>query len=162
MKHFSLPSWTNLLEKVKQRRSFGSLTPNFPKSTEAEEHPKASDIPAIGPVERAHWPGTKLPEFKIPQIPPIPPFPLPPVLGFPQIGNELPKEKGTKMNALDKGLAVVRSEPVRVILYPLLIALVAYLGISDGAEELILAVVAAVLGIPAVEAARSKVTPEVK
>lgn len=60
-------------------------------------------------------------------------------------------------------ISILRSEPVRMLLHPLILALVAYLvtkGILDSnTSQIVLAVVAAVLGIPAVEAARARVTP---
>lgn len=67
------------------------------------------------------------------------------------------------MNAVTKLLDVIRSEPIRTILYPLLVILVGTLlakgGISEFSADTIIAVVAAVLGIPATEIARRNVTP---
>ena len=58
------------------------------------------------------------------------------------------------------------SEPVRVALYPLLAALLAYLVVAGkldvNAAMFISAAVAAALGVPAIEIARSKVTPQAK
>lgn len=57
----------------------------------------------------------------------------------------------------------VRSEPVRVWMYGVLVAILALLvgtGVVTGAlAPLIMGVITAVLAIPAVEIARSKVTP---
>ncbi len=64
------------------------------------------------------------------------------------------------MNAI---LSTVRSEPIRTILYPLLAILVGVLvarGVVDqSGADIITGVVAALLGIPAAEAARNRVTP---
>ncbi|WP_454196136.1 hypothetical protein [Nocardia sp. Marseille-Q1738] len=64
------------------------------------------------------------------------------------------------MNAI---LTALRSEPVRALLYPLLVALIGY-GVTRGVVSadtsgFILAVVAAALGLPAVESARHRVSP---
>ncbi|MTE16291.1 hypothetical protein [Nocardia aurantiaca] len=64
---------------------------------------------------------------------------------------------------MNKLLSIAHSEPVRVLLYPLLVALIGY-GVTKGiissdASGVILAVLAAGLGIPAVESARSRVNP---
>lgn len=60
-------------------------------------------------------------------------------------------------------ITILRSEPVRALLYPLLVALIGY-GVTKGVVSsdlsgFVLAVVAAVLGLPAVEAARHRVSP---
>lgn len=64
---------------------------------------------------------------------------------------------------MNKVLTILHSEPVRVLLYPLLVALIGY-GVTEGilssdTSGVILAVLAAALGIPAVESARSRVNP---
>ncbi len=60
-------------------------------------------------------------------------------------------------------LSLLSREPVRVYLYGVVGAIVALLVgvgvVSSGVAPLILAVVTAVLAVPAVEAARAKVTP---
>ncbi|MEV6432564.1 hypothetical protein [Nocardia sp. NPDC051463] len=64
------------------------------------------------------------------------------------------------MNAV---LSALRSEPIRTILYPLLAVLVGVLvarGVVDeSGADIITGIVAAVLGIPAAEAARKRVAP---
>ncbi|MBF6296562.1 hypothetical protein IU459_03280 [Nocardia amamiensis] len=64
---------------------------------------------------------------------------------------------------MNKVLTTLRSEPVRALLYPLLVAVIGY-GVTKGvvsadASGFILAVVAAALGLPAVESARHRVSP---
>lgn len=67
---------------------------------------------------------------------------------------------------MSKILDTVRSEPIRTLLYPVLVvvigALVAKGLVSDFSADTIIAIVAAVLGVPAAEAARGKVRPTVK
>lgn len=62
------------------------------------------------------------------------------------------------MNAI---MSTIRSEPIRTLLYPILVvvigALVAKGVLSDFSADTIVAIVAAVLGIPAAETARSQV-----
>ncbi|MFE7798998.1 hypothetical protein [Nocardia sp. NPDC057440] len=62
------------------------------------------------------------------------------------------------MNAV---LSVIRSEPIRTLLYPILIvvvgALVAKGVLSDFSADTIVAIVAAVFGVPAAEIARKNV-----
>lgn len=66
----------------------------------------------------------------------------------------------------EKVLTFVRREPIRALLYPLLLSLVAVLvtkGVLDGnSAPVVLAVVSAVLAVPAAEVARSQVTPVAK
>jgi hypothetical protein len=64
---------------------------------------------------------------------------------------------------MNKVLAILHSEPVRALLYPLLVALIGY-GVTKGivssdTSSFILAVLAAMLGLPAVESARRRVSP---
>ncbi|MGQ4597537.1 hypothetical protein [Nocardia sp. R6R-6] len=64
---------------------------------------------------------------------------------------------------MNKILTTLRSEPVRTLLYPLLVAAIGY-GVTKGvisedASGFIVAVVAAALGLPAVESARRRVSP---
>jgi len=66
-------------------------------------------------------------------------------------------------NPMKKVLMILRSEPVRTLLYPLLVALIGY-GVTKGfvssdSSGVIVAVLAAALGIPAVESARGRVVP---
>ncbi|MGO4649782.1 hypothetical protein AB4305_33375 [Nocardia sp. 2YAB30] len=67
---------------------------------------------------------------------------------------------------MDKLLSILQSEPVRTRAYPLLVVLVAYLVakgvVSDDLSQCILAAVAALLGLRAVELARGVVTPVAK
>lgn len=63
-----------------------------------------------------------------------------------------------------QALAWVRAnEPVRLLMYPAIVALVGYLvvngTISDDFAQVIIAVIALMLGVPAIEAARGRVTP---
>ncbi|UGT65338.1 hypothetical protein LTT66_18380 [Nocardia gipuzkoensis] len=64
---------------------------------------------------------------------------------------------------MSKLISALRAEPVRAILYPLLAILVGVLvtrGIVDQfSADIIIGIVGAVLGVPAAEAARAKVTP---
>ncbi|MEU6582399.1 hypothetical protein [Nocardia sp. NPDC046763] len=58
---------------------------------------------------------------------------------------------------------ILRSEPVRTLLYPLLVALAGY-GVTTGVVSsdlsgFLVAVAAAALGVPAVESVRGRVTP---
>jgi len=67
---------------------------------------------------------------------------------------------------MNKVLSVVRSEPIRAILYPVLLiligALVAKGVLTDFSSDIVIGLIGAVLGIPAAEAARSKVWPSAK
>ncbi|WP_454199604.1 phage holin [Nocardia sp. Marseille-Q1738] len=67
------------------------------------------------------------------------------------------------MSIVNAVLNAVRSEPIRTILYPLLAILVGTLvargTVDQSMGDIITAVIAAVLGIPAAEIARSKVSP---
>lgn len=63
-----------------------------------------------------------------------------------------------------RALAWLRAnEPVRLLMYPAIVAVVAYLvvngTISDDFAQVVTAVVALVLGVPAIEATRGRVTP---
>ncbi|WP_280305359.1 phage holin [Nocardia neocaledoniensis] len=63
-----------------------------------------------------------------------------------------------------RALAWLRAnEPVRLLMYPAIVAVVAYLvvngTISDDFAQVITAVIALVLGVPAIEATRDRVTP---
>lgn len=64
---------------------------------------------------------------------------------------------------MNRVLSFVREEPVRAALLPLIGALVTYLvargALTEAMAPLILAVVAAFLGVPVTEAIRSQVTP---
>lgn len=68
--------------------------------------------------------------------------------------------KGTNMSKL---ISALRTEPIRALLWPVLVGIAGYLvvrGVVDQfSADMILVIVAAVLGIPAAEAARAKVTP---
>ncbi|MER7449790.1 hypothetical protein ABTW96_05830 [Nocardia beijingensis] len=64
---------------------------------------------------------------------------------------------------MNKVIAILHSEPVRALLYPLLVALIGY-GVAKGVVSsdlsgFVLALVAAALGLPAVESARHRVSP---
>ncbi|WP_067479637.1 hypothetical protein [Nocardia amamiensis] len=64
---------------------------------------------------------------------------------------------------MNKVITTLRSEPVRALMYPLLVPLIGY-GVTSGVVSadtsgFILAVVAAALGLPAVESARQRVSP---
>ncbi len=67
------------------------------------------------------------------------------------------------MTIVNSVLSAIRSEPIRTIIYPLLAILVASLvargTVDQSAADIITGVVAAILGIPAAEVARAKVTP---
>jgi hypothetical protein len=62
---------------------------------------------------------------------------------------------------MNKLFAVLKTEPVRALLHPLILGAFAYLVargvITQDASQYLVAAVLAVLGIPAVEVARSKV-----
>lgn len=78
-------------------------------------------------------------------------------------GTDLHKTQPRKGKPMNKVLTTLRSEPVRALLYPLLVAVIGY-GVTRGvvsadASGFILAVVAAALGLPAVESARHRVSP---
>jgi hypothetical protein len=64
---------------------------------------------------------------------------------------------------MSKLLSTLRAEPIRAILYPLLAILVGVLvarGLVDQfSADIIIGIVGAVLGVPAAEAARAKVSP---
>ncbi|MEU7628761.1 hypothetical protein AB0C34_02080 [Nocardia sp. NPDC049220] len=64
---------------------------------------------------------------------------------------------------MKKVFMTLRSEPVRALLYPVLAALVGYQVtkgvVSSDLSDFILAVLAAALGLPAVETARGRVIP---
>ncbi|MEU7766918.1 hypothetical protein AB0B25_17550 [Nocardia sp. NPDC049190] len=64
---------------------------------------------------------------------------------------------------MKKVFTTLRSEPVRTLLYPVLAALIGYQVtkgiISSDLSDFILAVLAAALGLPAVESARGRVSP---
>lgn len=70
------------------------------------------------------------------------------------------------MASLNSMMSLIRSEPIRTILYPLLAILVGVLvarGVVDqSGADIITGIVAALLGIPAAEAARMRVTPVAK
>ena len=61
---------------------------------------------------------------------------------------------------MTKILSVIQSEPIRTILYPVLLiligALVAKGVLTDFSSDIVIGLIGAVLGIPAAEAARSK------
>ena len=64
---------------------------------------------------------------------------------------------------MNRILTMLRSEPVRSLLYPVLVALIGY-GVTTGVltsdmSGLFIAVLAAALGLPAVESARRRVSP---
>ncbi|MEU1994661.1 hypothetical protein ABZ511_09450 [Nocardia gamkensis] len=64
---------------------------------------------------------------------------------------------------MNKVITILHSEPVRALLYPLLAALIGY-GVTKGVlssdlSGFVLAIVAAALGLPAVESARHRVSP---
>ena len=67
---------------------------------------------------------------------------------------------------MNRVLSVIRSEPVRAIVYPLLAiligALIAKGVITSSMGDVITAIVTALVGVPAAEAARVKVTPTAK
>jgi hypothetical protein len=62
---------------------------------------------------------------------------------------------------MNKILSTIRSEPIRAILYPVLVILIGTLvtkGIlTDFSSDIVIGLIGAVLGVPAAEAARSKV-----
>ncbi|MGW4090031.1 hypothetical protein [Nocardia sp. NPDC004750] len=64
---------------------------------------------------------------------------------------------------MSKILSTLRTEPVRAILYPLLVILAGVLvtrGVVDEfSADTIIGIVGAILGVPAAEIARAKVTP---
>ena len=64
---------------------------------------------------------------------------------------------------MNKIISAIQSEPVRAIVWPLLAilvgALVAKGTITSSLGDVITAIVAALVGVPAAEAARAKVTP---
>lgn len=64
---------------------------------------------------------------------------------------------------MSKLIAALRTEPIRTILWPVLVALAGVLvvrGIVDQfSADVIIGIVGAILGIPAAEAARAKVSP---
>jgi hypothetical protein len=64
---------------------------------------------------------------------------------------------------MNKVLTILRSEPVRTLLYPVLVALVGYQVakgvISSDRSDFILAVLAAARRLPAVESASRRVSP---
>lgn len=64
---------------------------------------------------------------------------------------------------MSKILSTLRTEPIRALLWPVLVGIAGYLvvrGVVDEfSKDMILVIVAAVLGIPAAEAARAKVIP---
>lgn len=67
---------------------------------------------------------------------------------------------------MSKILSTLRTEPVRALLWPVLVGIAGYLVVRGVVDEfsadMIVAILAAVLGIPAAEAARAKVTPDAK
>ena len=71
------------------------------------------------------------------------------------------------MSVVNSVLATVRTEPVRTLLYPVLVAIGGLL-VAKGfltefsADTIVTLIAAAILGIPATELARRKVWPDVK
>jgi hypothetical protein len=67
---------------------------------------------------------------------------------------------------MSKILSTLRTEPVRALLWPVLVGIAGYLVVRGVVDEfsadMIVAILAAVLGIPAAEVARAKVTPDAK
>lgn len=67
---------------------------------------------------------------------------------------------------MSKILSTLRTEPIRAVLWPVLLGLVGYLVVRGAVDQfsadMIVAILAAVLGIPAAEVARAKVTPDAK
>jgi uncharacterized membrane protein YjjB (DUF3815 family) len=67
---------------------------------------------------------------------------------------------------MSKLISALRTEPIRALLWPVLVGIAGYLvvrGVVDQfSADMIVAIVAAVLGIPAAEVARAKVTPDSK
>ncbi|MBF6350369.1 hypothetical protein IU448_15285 [Nocardia flavorosea] len=67
------------------------------------------------------------------------------------------------MKALDSILRTIRTEPIRTVLWPVLGIVVAMLvaqgAITEFTADTVIALIAAVLGIPAAEYARAKVRP---
>jgi hypothetical protein len=67
---------------------------------------------------------------------------------------------------MSKILSTLRTEPVRALLWPVLVGIAGYLVVRGVVDEfsadMILVILAAVLGIPAAEVARAKVTPDAK
>ncbi|WP_280248754.1 hypothetical protein [Nocardia abscessus] len=67
---------------------------------------------------------------------------------------------------MSKILSTLRTEPVRALLWPVLVGIAGYLVVRGAVDEfsadMILVILAAVLGIPAAEVARAKVTPDAK
>ncbi|WP_159840222.1 hypothetical protein [Nocardia sp. CY41] len=67
---------------------------------------------------------------------------------------------------MSKLISTLRTEPIRALLWPVLVGIAGYLvvrGVVDQfSADMILVIVAAVLGIPAAEVARAKVTPDEK
>ncbi|WP_043735635.1 hypothetical protein [Nocardia asiatica] len=67
---------------------------------------------------------------------------------------------------MSKILSTLRTEPIRVLLWPVLVGIAGYLVVRGVVDEfsadMILVILAAVLGIPAAEVARTKVTPDAK
>ncbi|MCC3333603.1 hypothetical protein [Nocardia abscessus] len=67
---------------------------------------------------------------------------------------------------MTKLLSALRTEPIRALLWPVLVGIAGYLvvrGVVDQfSADMIVAIVAAILGIPAAEVARTKVTPDAK
>ncbi|MEU2038423.1 hypothetical protein [Nocardia niwae] len=64
---------------------------------------------------------------------------------------------------MNKVITILHSEPVRALLYPLLVVLIGYAVtkglVSSDLSAFVLAIVAAALGLPAVESARHRVSP---
>ncbi|MEU2013117.1 hypothetical protein [Nocardia sp. NPDC019302] len=67
---------------------------------------------------------------------------------------------------MSKLISALRTEPIRALLWPVLVGIAGYLvvrGVVDQfSADMIVAIIAAVLGIPAAEVARAKVTPDAK
>jgi uncharacterized membrane protein YjjB (DUF3815 family) len=67
---------------------------------------------------------------------------------------------------MNKLLSTLRTEPIRALLWPVLVGIAGYLVVRGALDQfsadMIVAIVAAVLGIPAAEVARAKVTPDAK
>lgn len=67
---------------------------------------------------------------------------------------------------MGKVIAILRTEPIRALLWPVLVGIAGYLVVRGAVDQfsadMILVIVAAILGIPAAEAARAKVTPDAK
>jgi hypothetical protein len=67
---------------------------------------------------------------------------------------------------MSKLISILRAEPVRALLWPVLVGIAGYLVVRGAVDkfsaDMILVLVAAILGVPAAEIARAKVTPDAK